>query len=165
VRNITKKNKWYKNKKMSSSSYFSQTYVDLAAAVCKALQRRALTLSQINSLLATAGVAPVDEATLELGVQRGWLLGQPEGLYQVNPWMDRFNPMNRLIGSWVPKLIDTSMSQELPASYVPGFGLTSSIRLAPKNSGMSLANLYALPSVENSRIGIINPNFITNAPY
>lgn len=147
---------------MSPTVFLSQSYVDMAAAVCKALQRRALTLSQINSRLAAAGVADVSEAQLLLGVQRGWLLGQPDALYQVNPHMDRANPLNRLVGSWVPKLVDASMSQELPVSYVPGFGLTSSVRLAPKNSGMSLTNLYALPDVVNSHIGIINPSFINN---
>lgn len=92
----------------------------------------------------------MDETQLLLGVKRGWLLGQPDALYQVNPRMNRVNPLNRLISSWVPKLINISMSQELPASYFPGLGLVSSVQLAPKNSG---ANLY---------LGIINSNFINN---
>jgi len=144
------------------TTFLSQAYIDMAAAVCAALQRRALTLSQINSRLVAAGKAEVDEAALTLGVQRGWLLGQPDALYQVNPWMDRANPLNRLIGSWVSNLVDPSMMQELPASYVPGLGLQPSVRLAPKNSGMSLSNLYGLPSVTRSAVGILNPNFINN---
>jgi hypothetical protein len=107
-------------------------------------------------------VANVDEAVLDLGVKRGWLLGQPDALWQVNPHMNRDNPLNRLISSWVPKLIETSMSQEVPASYVPGFGLVSSVRLAPKNTGLSLTNLYETPDVVNSSIGILNPEFINN---
>jgi len=66
----------------------------MAFSVSTALQHRSLTLSQINSRLAAAGVAEVDEAQLLVGVQSGWLLGQPDALYQVNPlyiiWIEPF---------------------------------------------------------------------------
>jgi len=138
-----------------SSFYTNQANITQAASILQVLGQKALTLDQINARLTT----PTTEAFLAQGAKNGWLMAQPDQLWQYNPLMNVANNQNRLISSYVPKLISGMSSNELPASYLGGAGVVWSKAVALSTCCASYPyTLYG----DNIKPGVpvVNPEFI-----
>ena len=137
--------------------YTDQTTIDQAALIVSLIGRKAMTLSQINTLLTANSADVVTDKYLSTATKNAWLLTQPYGLYQVNPKMDIMNGNNRLISSLVPTIVESTWHNEQPSSYVGGMGITYSKALQ-QNTSTGAITLYG--QVVHPRIPVVNDALI-----
>lgn len=104
------------------SFYLNQNSINQAVLITQIIGRGALTLAQINSGLTAASASTVTETYLVQAARNGWLLLQPNGLWQVNRYMNIRNALNTLISSYIPNLTLTASKNQTPASYIGGIG-------------------------------------------
>ena len=108
------------------SFYLNQANINQAALIVSIIGQKAYTLSQLNTKLTSLSAPIVTESYLIKAAQLGWLLTQPNGLWQVNLNMTVVNQQNLLISSLVPKIVSSLWYNAQPSSYVGGLGIVFS---------------------------------------
>lgn len=119
----------------STSFYLNQANIDKASLIVRLMGQKAMTLDQINNLLSANGVENIDIDYLISASRRGWLIRQPNSLYQVDLNMNVKNNLNSLISSNAESVITPTWQHALPVSYLQGGGLLYSPYLTKNSKG------------------------------